>query len=408
MKPKTSFIIYNKNDILDTLSSVSNSLYNYVNSRNSSFVLFGKFITHSDIITSMKMMKHPEFEKNLLYYLKTSDFAKIEKRTGKKFPTAHQSNICLSDKIYDFFGLPISRATSNRNYKISDIMPIKIANDSLEFFHVEHTKKVLDLLGKSTDKLDDKDFRADLSSGDFTDIDITCAVHGIGTQDDILFHKIRHNIFRTDFIYLLCEEELGGEQRLFIALEKNPQFFTITNSYNDKFEKYLQKEKEQQILAAKIPGNAVITINEEVTRKHQAKWREMLANEMMTFCVNDREIFCPFTYISVNYDDLGALFIASHIKGFSDENITEAQKYDINNGLLLSKNVDGLFDSHLISVNENRELVFSFLLEKDKKLLSQLLLKQPIFTDILNEKRMEYLKYHYQKFLEKEKERKIK
>lgn len=69
-------------------------------------------------------------------------------------------------------------------------------------------------------------------------------------------------------------------------------------------------------------------------------------------------------------------------------------------------NADALFDKHLITVNENKELVFSFLIQQDYMLQSRLLLNQPIFKSVLNEKRMMYLREHREKFLVKEEERK--
>lgn len=48
---------------------------------------------------------------------------------------------------------------------------------------------------------------------------------------------------------------------------------------------------------------------------------------------------------------------ASHIKPFSESN--ESEKYDIENGLLLSPNLDSLFDLHLISFNENGNIMLT-------------------------------------------------
>ena len=98
------------------------------------------------------------------------------------------------------------------------------------------------------------------------------------------------------------------------------------------------------------------------------------------------------------------LFIASHIKRFSDSDCDEA--FDINNGLLLCANADALFDKHMITVDENKKLIFSFLIDNDYMLKQKLLLNQPIFEIVLNEKRMEYMKDHREIFFKKEQERK--
>ena len=67
--------------------------------------------------------------------------------------------------------------------------------------------------------------------------------------------------------------------------------------------------------------------------------------------------------------------------------------------------MDNLFDKHLITINQNKQIVFSFLLDDDIRLKSQLLLMQPIFLPILNENRMRYLAYHESIFNRKEDER---
>ena len=107
----------------------------------------------------------------------------------------------------------------------------------------------------------------------------------------------------------------------------------------------------------------------------------------------NRQVFCPITYITLDYDELGTLLVATHIKGINDEKTTAEEKYDINNGLLLSTTASALFDKHLITIDENKDLLFSIYLD-DYKLKNQLLLLQPIFRPILNEKRMQYLAYH--------------
>jgi predicted restriction endonuclease len=145
-------------------------------------------------------------------------------------------------------------------------------------------------------------------------------------------------------------------------------------------------------------------VQEEIaSRQYQDRWRNLLAEEMMNFTTRDREVFCPFTYISANFDDVGTIYRASHIKGYSE--CQESEKYDLNNGLLLIANADALFDKHFITVDENKNLVFSFLIESDALLKQKLLLNQQIFKDVLNDKRMKYLAVHREIFNRKEEER---
>ena len=61
---------------------------------------------------------------------------------------------------------------------------------------------------------------------------------------------------------------------------------------------------------------------------------------------------------------------------------------------------------YMITVNEDKELVFSFLLETDYVLRNKLLLNQPLFQLVLNDERMKNLEEHRKIFYQKEEERK--
>lgn len=81
--------------------------------------------------------------------------------------------------------------------------------------------------------------------------------------------------------------------------------------------------------------------------------------------------------------------IASHIKPFIKSNTKE--QYDKNNGLLLSRNMDSLFDKGYISFKDDGRLIFSSKLPDDVK---NNIAKMYIDAFILNEDRKKYLEYH--------------
>ncbi|WP_223810178.1 MULTISPECIES: HNH endonuclease signature motif containing protein [unclassified Campylobacter] len=68
---------------------------------------------------------------------------------------------------------------------------------------------------------------------------------------------------------------------------------------------------------------------------------------------------CPFSGIEASRENFLILFRASHIKSYKNSDLKEI--YDIHNGLLLSANMDALFDKHLISIDNNRRLKLSYL-----------------------------------------------
>ena len=420
-KNYTSFILTDRDAVKSFVGQMSSEMLDYIeNHTHSEFILFYKHITHSDLATFGKATHPNSHSKNLLYYIKEEDMLEIERNTNKPFQTAHQSCIGLKTEFYDLVGLPQPRETDP--YLINDYMNVYLVNKNMEYFSTRYTQKIFNKLGKEIPSrsrswdLDNLD--VNLSDNQFTPIDLHIAVHGLGMEIDEDFHKIRHHLFKGDTILLLCEKhhevtatDQGflfdfNKSNMFILFEKNPIFFNLIGETNSAYAKYQERIRRRLINQVTARTNAVDEdgLEDEVTRQQQNAWRNMLANEMMAYTQNPREVFCPFTYITIDFDKLGTLFVASHIKGFSDPNTTNEEKYDVNNGILICSNADALFDKHLITIDENKQLKFSFLLD-DIRLKQQLLLMQPIFTPILNEKRMEYLAYHRAVFEAKEIER---
>lgn len=81
--------------------------------------------------------------------------------------------------------------------------------------------------------------------------------------------------------------------------------------------------------------------------------------------------------------------IASHIKPFAE--CSENEQFDANNGLLLSKNIDHLFDKGWISFDDKGNIMCCQNLEKP---LQDYLSQKQLDKKYLNSKRLSYLKYH--------------
>ena len=319
----------------------------------------------------------------------------IENETNKPFQTAHQTCIGLSSDFYSITNLPNPRTVDT--YLINNYCSIYLVNDSLEYFCSEYTKKIFKILNKQVSwNFEQLDITLDKDNW-ITPIEISCAVHGLGTSDNEEFHKLRHHIFKSDTFIILYEKN-KAKNNIYILLEKNPAFFSVLGEANKSYYRYMQALRKRVVNNAQQIDNAIsdtiIKGEDPITRQQQSKWRLMLAKEMMGYTAVEGQVFCPFTYITADFTELGPLFKASHIKGFSDENTTNEEKYDLNNGLLLSASADALFDKHLITVDQDKNLVFSFVLDNNLVLKQRLCLLQPIFQPVLNDKRMEYLKYH--------------
>lgn len=92
------------------------------------------------------------------------------------------------------------------------------------------------------------------------------------------------------------------------------------------------------------------------------------------------------------------VLIASHIKPYKHCQNDEKAQFDVNNGLLLSRNLDSLFDLGYITINNEGIIVPSKILDTNvKEFLSQYRLHQ----DFINPKRMDYMEYHREKVFEK-------
>ncbi|WP_186298582.1 HNH endonuclease signature motif containing protein [Campylobacter jejuni] len=83
------------------------------------------------------------------------------------------------------------------------------------------------------------------------------------------------------------------------------------------------------------------------------------------------------------------LLVASHIKPYRvcDEN----EQFDKDNGLLLSKSIDQLFDQGWISFENDGDIILNENLDEN---LKKFLATKRIHPKILNEKRLQYLAYH--------------
>ncbi|GAA7772919.1 hypothetical protein VN1029_02470 [Helicobacter pylori] len=401
-------------EIQEIIIDKSQSLYDYMDKyKSSKYILYYKMLSHSDLPNFAKMKNDESLDKNLLYYLSAKEMREIEQRENRKFEVAKQSNIGMSIRFWKDLDMPIPRDSVKKrkviggdHLKINDYAKVFLVNDVLENFHFDDTLKIFEKLHKN---FNPKQFNANtmsyqiLNNQAFTPIELRQAVHGIGMNQDVEFNKLRHNLFKNDLLYLLIEKT-QTQKNLFIMPFRNPLFFSLLGVTNSKWQIYQeQKLKRENNLITKSPTPFQ---EEKIQRQHQNKWREALAFEMMNYTTIDRSIFCPLTYIEADFDDMKTLFRASHIKGYSD--CDEEEKYDLDNGLLLIANADALFDKHFITIDENKQLKFSYLLENNHKLKSQLNLNNGIFKDILNDRRMQYLAYHRKIFEEKEQERKTK
>lgn len=90
------------------------------------------------------------------------------------------------------------------------------------------------------------------------------------------------------------------------------------------------------------------------------------------------------------------VLIASHIKPFAKCNDKEG--YDVNNGILLSRNIDSLFDLGYISFDNNGQIITSKHLNID---VASFVSNYNLDNRFLNETRLQYLDYHRREVFQK-------
>ena len=377
----------------------SDFMRKYINEHtDSNYTLIYKYLTHSDIIAPGKRNERQGIEKNHLNYLSLDAMEEMEKR-GQKFETAHQTCIAVSDTFCEKLGMPVGRGDQRYIEQYADVY---LVNDTLEYFEIDYTKKIFEKLGKMPNNWKFDEYRLNLDKDRaVTKINLTYAAHGVGTARDVEFHKLRRSLFRNDRIMFLIENKGNLQNNVFILLSKNPVFYTILGIKNDKWLKVAEEDIRRKEYA--LSKENKISAAEVVDRRQQSAWRKKLAEEMMNYTINEYEVFCPLTYITVNYENAGTLFRASHIKRYAD--CSDQEKFDINNGILMCANADALFDKHLITISDEGEIIFSELIKNDRVLINKLLLTQPVFKDILNAERLHYLEEHRKVFAEKEQRR---
>lgn len=152
--------------------------------------------------------------------------------------------------------------------------------------------------------------------------------------------------------------------------QNGPLVFTYGKQKLDSTVKQSSKDNKKNIILQEISR----------ARDGQGKYRELLLAQCH---------FCPFTMIS---DE--RLLIASHIKPWAASN--DDEKIDPYNGYILSPLYDKLFDRGFITFTENRHIILSEFISpytwKQINLTNNAFIK----TLPIDEKRIEYLKFHHQ------------
>lgn len=155
----------------------------------------------------------------------------------------------------------------------------------------------------------------------------------------------------------------------------------------DEVVKYItEQEESQQQVIENITSEKLIGKEKEMlikARVNQGKFRELVKEKFKNKCA-----LCEI--------NMNELLIASHIKPWSVS--TDTEKLNENNGLLLCSIHDKLFDSGLISFDEEGNILISSKLDKTNQIYSNI--RENMKIDI-DEHNSIFLKYHRDNIFQK-------
>lgn len=413
-----------KEDILFYTEYNSKILFETLSTKfDNDLLLVRKYITHSDLLTMGKPSKNNKVTMNnidfcksfILYYQSLDELLKM-----KDLPTAAQSNIVLPNEAYAKVGI-MHYAENNKNqYELLDKYGYTalLPSDSI----IDFNPKIFSRIGTANKKFKYKkeilrglskyDYEKSVSAIDknyyqFDSLHI--AAHGLGTEKDLLLHHIRTMVFKGDVLNIVFDKT---EKIMYLFFERNEKYYELANEINaksitapiwraydkkdrkkivetlyakDVIESAMKNESQDEIMfeineseIAKILANYnreySKTIQDIIAsgscpkyRWYQKKWKEVLIKSYEIAFNQKGYAVCAISGITGEYSKLGRFFIASHIKPYAlcvkEKDYNSA--FNPNNGLILSANMDALFDQFLISVDQQSNILIG---EKAKTL----------------------------------------
>jgi len=177
------------------------------------------------------------------------------------------------------------------------------------------------------------------------------------------------NILNND--YFINKNTVGNN--MYSNALKQFRYFTLEN---------VEKDEEEMLIVRSVSESVELTETEKKTiikaRVGQGNYRKKLLEKYDEKCI-------------VTGIDRRKLLIASHIKPWSICNNQE--RVDVENGLILCPNMDKLFDSGLISFDNNGRMIISSFVGNEN--CEKLHISKDIVVDLrATKKLLEYLEYH--------------
>jgi len=217
----------------------------------------------------------------------------------------------------------------------------------------------------------------------------------------VLFCRIKKSIKGNTQPYIYC-----GRLEFFQYEEgtKNPVHIIFNNiDYNDEL--LLYNQNYRNIIKWKSDNKITeVDLSEELSDKRKKNYKKPSKTErkgIVTSRVGQgwyrTEVLKKWDWkCSVTGCEIQKILISSHIVPWRDSN--DEERLDVDNGLLLSPDLDGLFDKYLISFNDDGSMIVSDKINIIE--LSELGININMKLRFVNDGMKKYLKRHREKLLQ--------
>ena len=161
------------------------------------------------------------------------------------------------------------------------------------------------------------------------------------------------------------------------------------NWLNRESETVIDTAEQEDVLKAQL-DNSVDEIDKEIeTKQLQGEEREALIKVRVNQSAFRKLLMRRYTHCCLCDVDDESLLVASHIKPWAKS--SHAEKVDVNNGLLLCRNHDKLFDRGYISFDNGGHIVISD--ELSKNCAISMNIKNDMQIELSNDN-IKYMEYH--------------
>lgn len=241
-------------------------------------------------------------------------------------------------------------------------------------------------------------------------LDINRLINSVGTATFIKYFNEFSQLNRDELIILFKDNNETWNQNSKGQKASNGLRIFEENLELEALEHIILKKKEgnipngswvksraKEIYKEYNPTNEVQTEVEKLTKPE----KEILVKYRLQQSTFRKNLLLYWEGCSVTGCKNSRLLIASHIKPYSESN--DDEKYDPNNGLILTPNLDKLFDSNLISFNEDGTILISESLEYEDLAILNITGREILQTKKITPLIQKYLECHRLKFEQNEK-----